>query len=379
MRWNRREWLTAAAVAGLGRKAGAASASAVAVGRCPSYGPAVLPVIRAMFDQLGGIDKLVAGKTVAIKINMSNPLRERVGFRPAWFTRWTHPDVIGAAVRLFGKAGARRIRILESSTEDSHPLEENFLIGGWDPGTLLKAAPDVEMENTSGLGSSREYSRLDVPGGGLIYPGFDVNHSYADCDVMVSIAKLLENRTTGLSLSMENMIGATPITIYGDAAGYEAPSDEPFGSRTAILATGRRQPPETSPAEKDPSSPREPGYRLPRITVDIVKARPIHLAIIDGIETQAGGEGVEPPEETRRRIRPVKPGVLIAGLNPVATDAVAAAVMGFDPMAGRGKPPFENCDSILRLAEEAGIGTRDLSKMKVTGVPVAGVRFLFRG
>jgi len=28
----------------------------------------------------------------------------------------------------------------------------------------------------------------------------------------------------------------------------------------------------------------------------------------------------------------------VAGLNPVSTDAVAAAAMGFDPMAGRGKP-----------------------------------------
>jgi len=378
MHWNRREWLATAAVAALGRRAGAAPASTVAVARCQTYGSAVLPVMRTIFAQLGGIEKLVAGKTVAIKINMSNPLRERTGFRSAWFTRWTHPDVIAAAVQLFGKAGARRIRILESSTEDSHPLEENFLIGGWDPGPLLRTAPGVEMENTSGLGSSHEYSRLKVPGGGLIYPGFDLNHSYAECDVMVSIAKLLENQTTGLSLSMENMIGATPITIYGDAAGYEAPSEEPYGSRNAILATGRRQPPQTSPAEKDPSSPRDPGYRLPRITVDILRARPVHLAIIDGIETQTGGEGVALPPEARRQIRPVKPGVLIAGLNPVSVDAVAAAIMGFDPMAGRGQPPFESCDSTLRLAEEAGIGTRDLGNITVAGLPVAKARFPFR-
>ena len=370
MRLSRRELLSAAAVAGLGRKAGAAPASTVAVARCSSYGSAVLPVMETIFGQLGGVAGLVANKTVAIKINMSNPLRERTGFRPAWYTRWTHPDVIGAAVRLFAKAGARRIRILESSTEDAHPLEENFLIGGWDPNALLKAAPNVEMENTSGLGSGHDYSRLDVPGGGLIYPGFDVNHSYAECDVMVSMAKLLESPAMGLSLSMDNMIGIAPVTIYGDAAGYEAPSEEPYGERTAIFAAGRRQPPQTSPAEKDPNSPREPGYRLPRITVDILKARPVHLAIIDGIESQAGF--------AERGVRPVKPGVLVAGLNPVATDAVAAAVMGFDPMATRGKPPFEKCDSALRLAEEAGIGPRDLAKITIAGLPIAKARFPFR-
>jgi uncharacterized protein (DUF362 family) len=378
MRWNRRDWLTAVVGAGLAPRAGAAPAPTVSVARCASYGAGVLPSLRTMFDQLGGVAKLVSDKTVAIKINMANPLRDRTGFRPAWFTRWTHPDVIGAAVQLFSQAGARRIRILESSTEDAHPLEENFLIGGWDPGSLLKAAPMVEMENTSGLGSGKQYSRVTVPGGGYIYPGFDLNHSYAECDVMVSIAKLLENQSTGFSLSMENMIGATPVTIYGDAAGFAEPAEEPYGSRTSILATGRRQPPETAPAEKDPSSPREPGYRLPRITVDIVRARPIHLAIIDGIETQTGGEGVAVPPESKRQIRPVKPGVLIAGLNPVSTDAVAAAIMGFDPMADRGKPPFETCDSTLRLAEEGGIGTRDLGKIKVAGIPVAKARFPFR-
>ena len=35
-------------------------------------------------------------------------------------------------------------------------------------------------------------------------------------------------------------------------------------------------------------------------------------------------------------------------------------VMGFDPMADRGTPPFETCDNTLRLAEDAGLGTRDL-------------------
>ena len=188
MSWNRRDWLTAVTGAAFIRNAGAATASTVAVARCAAYGAGVLPAMRTMFEQLGGVGKLVAGKTVAVKISMSNPLRERTGFRPAWFTRWTHPDVIASVARLFGEAGARRIRILESSTEDAHPLEENFLIGGWDPNTLLKAAPGVEMENTSGLGSGTKYSRLSVPGGGLIYPAFDLNHSYADCDVMVSIA-----------------------------------------------------------------------------------------------------------------------------------------------------------------------------------------------
>jgi uncharacterized protein (DUF362 family) len=363
---TRREWLAAAGAAGIAGKAHAAPAAVVALARCPSYGAGVVPVMRKMFDQIGGIGKLVSGKTVAVKINMVNPLESRNGHRPAWYTRWSHPDVIGAAVHLFGQAGASRVRILEGSTEDANPLEENFFIGGWDPARLLDAAPKVEMENTSALGYGKKYFRLDVPGKPRIYPGFDFNHSYAECDVLVSITKLKEHESAGLALSMENMIGATPVTIYGDAAGVEEPAVWPYGTRT-MFYTGKRQPSATAPQEIDPTTPREPGYRLPRVTVDLVAARPIHLAIVDGIETET------------RKSRIVKPGILIAGLNPVCTDAIAAAAMGFDPMADRGTLPFETCDSTLRLAEEAGIGTRDPRKIEVAGTSLREVRFQFRG
>lgn len=369
--------LAVAAGTGLAGKAHAAPSSPVAVGRCASYGSSVLPAMRRMFDQIGGIGKLVSGKTVAVKINMASPIDARTGFRAAWYTRWSHPDVLGAAVQLFGQAGAKRIRILESSSEDAHPLEENFLIGGWDPNPLLKAAPVVEMENTGWIGNGKEYHRITVPGKPRVYPAFDVNHSYVECDVLVSITKLLEHQETGVSLSMGNMIGITPATIYGDSAGYEEPAARPFGART-MFRTGRRQPSPPSPKEISETSPREPGYRLPRITVDLVAARPVHLAIIDGIETQTTADVAALDPGAKRQIRLVKPGILIAGLNPVCTDAVAAAAMGFDPKADRGTAPFENCDSTLRLAEEAGLGTRDLASIEVAGAPIRSVRFAFR-
>lgn len=375
--WSRREWLMAAGMGLAAGKLRAAPAARVAVARCSSYEADVLPAMRQMFDGIGGIGALVAGKTVAIKINMTNPLRARTGHRPAWYTRWSHPAVVAATVSLIGAAGARRIRILEGSYEDDNPLEENILQGGWDPQDLLGAAKNVEMENTDSLGLARKYQQLKVPGGGFIYPSFDCNHSYADCDVMVSIAKLKEHESAGVALSLNNMIGMTPATIYGDAAGFEEPALRPFGRR-GMFHTGRRQPPSIVPAERDPESPREAGYRIPRITVDVVRARPIDLAIIDGIETQTSAEGVAPAKGSRRAIHLVKPGILVAGLNPVCTDAVAMALMGFDPSADRGTAPFETCDSTLKLAEEAGIGTRDLKQIEVVGAPIRDLQFPFR-
>jgi uncharacterized protein (DUF362 family) len=375
--WSRRELLAAGAAGLLGSSLRAAPSAKVAVAKCTAYDAGVLAAMKTMFDQIGGIGPLVAGKTVAVKINMSGPVRARTGYRPAWYTHWSHPAVVGAAVYLIGAAGASRIRIVEGSSDDDHPLEENILLGGWDPDELFKAARNVEMENTSFLGQGKRYETLKVAGGGLIYPAFDFNHSYIDCDVLVSIAKLKEHRNTGVSLSLKNLVGAAPGTIYGDAAGYDAPAARPFGART-MFHNGSRQPPEGTAAEKDPNSPREYGYRVPRITVDIVRARPIDLAIIDGIETQTVFEtAAEQP--TKKPVRLVKPGVLVAGRNPVCTDAVAMAVMGFDPMADRGAAPFETSDSTLRLAEEAGVGTRGLRNIEVAGVPITAVRMPFRG
>ncbi len=376
--WSRRQWLAVAASGLTGVARAAAPSSKVALARCRAYGKAVTPALRRMFDQLGGIGRLVSGKTVAIKINMANPLLARTGHTPAWFTRWSHPDVIGAAVQLFGEAGATRIRILESSTEDDNPLEENFLIGGWDPAPLLTAAPHVEMENTGSLGYGKKYHRITVPEKPYIYPGFDVNHSYVECDVLVSISKLKEHLKAGLSLSLENMVGIIPPAIYGDAAPYDDPSPRSYGART-MLHTGHRQPSATAPAEVDQATPREFGYRVPRVIADIVRARPVNLAIIDGIETQTTAEVAALEPGDKRQIRLVKPGILVVGWNPVCTDAVAAAAIGFDPMADRGKAPFENCDSMLKVAEEAGIGTRDLSKIEMVGAALREVGFPFRG
>jgi uncharacterized protein (DUF362 family) len=109
------------------------------------------------------------------------------------------------------------------------------------------------------------------------------------------------------------------------------------------------------------------------VTADLVAARPIHLSIIDGIQTVAGGEG-----PWAKTLRAVPPGLLIAGKNPVTTDAVCAGLMGFDPMADRGTPPFEGCDNTLKLAEGLGLGTRDLRRIEVIGVPISKARIEFR-
>ncbi len=378
--WTRRQFIQTLAIGAAGAwfsptkfiMGTAAPTAPVAVAKCRAYGPEVLPTLKTMFDQLGGLDKLVKGKTVAIKLNMTGSPHDRVKDLPVGLTSWVHPQVIGATVHLLGQAGAQRIRLLESAGGTAAPLEEFMLSARWVPKDFTSAASRVEFENTNYLGQSTKYSHLRVPNGGLMFKAYDVNHSYEDCDVFVSLAKLKEHATAGVTLSMKNCFGITPCTIYGDGAGKNAPSEKPRGGR-GMLHDGHRQPSAGSPSENDPNSPREGGYRVPRVTADLVAARPIHLAVIDGIESAAGGEG-----SWVSGFRPARPGLLVAGTNCVTTDAVATALMGFDPTAERGKAPFEKCDSTLKLAEDYGLGTRDLRRIEVLGTPISKAAFNIR-
>jgi uncharacterized protein (DUF362 family) len=60
--------------------------------------------------------------------------------------------------------------------------------------------------------------------------------------------------------------------------------------------------------------------------------------------------------------------LVIAGTDPVAVDAVGAAVMAISP---------ENVKH-LRLAEESGLGTCHLERIQIVGEPVEKVRRKFK-
>ena len=75
-----------------------APSAAVSVARCLSYGAELTPTLGRMFDQLGGLSKLVAGKTVALKLNLTGAPRQRFGTVPSELSHYTHPAVVEVAV-----------------------------------------------------------------------------------------------------------------------------------------------------------------------------------------------------------------------------------------------------------------------------------------
>ncbi|HXB66698.1 MAG TPA: DUF362 domain-containing protein [Candidatus Acidoferrales bacterium] len=368
---TRREWLAMISAAPLLTQDGLTAAvpeaptAPVAIAKCASYDEDVTARLGTMFDQLGGIEKLVRGKTVTIKINMTGPTSQRVQGRALGLTHYTHPKLVGATAYLLGRAGARRIRFVESAWGTGGPLEDVMLDSGWNVRSLQSAAPGVEFENTNALGKGKRYSTFTVPGSAYMYPAYVLNHAYEETDVFVSLAKLKNHATCGVTLSMKNCFGMTPASIYGDDAGRDEPNESPTKGRQAVCHDGKRQPSKIAPAELHPTGSREAEYRIPHVTADLAVARPIHLAILDGVESIAGGEG-----PWIRGVRMVKPGVLIAGMNPVTTDAVSTAVMGYNPRALRGTAPFQRCENTLLLAEGHGVGTTDLKRVEVRGVPI---------
>jgi uncharacterized protein (DUF362 family) len=370
---TRREILLGLLAAPATSAAAAAPATPVAIARCASYGEDQAALLASLFDKLGGLGRLVANKTVVIKLNLTGSPALRFQGRPLGTTHYTHPAQALALAHLLGKAGARRIRFVESFWATNAPLEECMLDAGWNVRQLKNAAPNVEFENTNFRGKAKTYARFKVPGGGMIFSAYDLNRAYEETDVVVSLAKLKEHATCGVTLAAKNMFGITPASIYGDDAGIDEPNENPTKGRVDVCHLGKRQPAKAAAPELDPKSSRDPGYRMPRITAELVAARPVDISIVDGIETIAGGEG-----PWIQKIRRIQPGVVIAGTNPICTDAVATAVMGFNPRDAKGSGAFRDCDNTLLLAEQLGVGSADLRRIEVRGEPVEKVMFPFR-
>jgi uncharacterized protein (DUF362 family) len=193
-----------------------------------------------------------------------------------------------------------------------------------------------------------------------------------DCDVYASLSKLKNHWIAGVTMSMKNNFGDTPCSLYGGDCGADG-NENPTKERGAVLHQGKTKAPAGVDAELHPDSPRDPGYRVPRIVADQVGIRPIDLAIVDGVETVRGGEGPWLPGGVEK----MTPGVIIAGRNPVCVDSVGMAVMSYDPKADRGSPPFVRGDNTLKLAEAVGIGTTDLNRIEVVGLSIKQAKINF--
>jgi uncharacterized protein (DUF362 family) len=91
--------------------------------------------------------------------------------------------------------------------------------------------------------------------------------------------------------------------------------------------------------------------------------REIHPGVLALMDGTTAGTGAGP-----RMIRPLVKNVILASADQVAIDAVAAKLMGFDPLSIR----------YIRLAHEAGLGCGDPRQIELVGDDVAGESWGFK-
>lgn len=214
----------------------------------------------------------VSGKRVVLKPNF-------VEYDPTGVIN-TNPALVGVVAQAFRRLGAASVTIAEGP---GHRRDNAYLLGA---SGLLDMMRDVKVpyvdlntDDVVQVACKSSYSGL----GTLWLP-----RTVADADLIVSMPKLKTHHWAGVTLSMKNLFGIMPGSVYG----WPKNVLHQHGIEECILD----------------------------ISAALSRAP---FTIIDGI---VGMEGNGPIQGTA-----VNAGVLIFGDDPVAVDATAARLMQIDP------------------------------------------------
>ncbi|HTP08834.1 MAG TPA: DUF362 domain-containing protein [Anaerolineae bacterium] len=311
----------------------------VAIARAASYDPKLVRrQVETLFDNLGGLsDVIKRDDKVAIKPNLTGGTSvQPAGGLPPIETYVTHPAVVRAMIELLYDAGAAAVYIVESVYEWASYQDWGYVDVAHDLGATL-----IDLNDTQPYS---DYATLPVGQNWFIYDQFTTNHILEEVDALVSVAKMKCHWICGITQSMKNLVGMVPVQFYGDTYRSDLHGAED-----------------------------EMKQRLPRVVVDLNRARPVNISLIDGIKTVDGSEG-----PWNNNLGPQSPGILIGGKNPVATDAVAVAAMGFEPTAEYPDPPFLRAENHLNLARQMGLGSNRLKDITIEGASLAEVKQHFQ-
>lgn len=323
---------------------GKAGKPVVAIAKANNYEPKLVKKqIQKMLDDIGGIaDVLAHGKRVAIKVNLTGG----TGTKPLPGTSeietyLTHPTIVLALIEMFRDAGAKDIFIVEAAYQKA-----SWPAYGFEDMAKAAGATIVDLSYPEPY---KDFTKASPGTDPMIYEDYIINPILTEIDAFVSVSKMKCHNTAGVTHTMKNLFGLVPCRYYT----LDPRDDWSWRSEFHGQATETRE-------------------RVPKIIVDLNRARPINLALIDGIMTAEAGEG-----PWIKAFTPINPGVMFVGKNPVATDAVATAAMGFDPTADYPDEPFVHAINHLNLAASMGLGTNKLDEIKVVGESIKDVTTKF--
>lgn len=317
--------------------------STVAIAKAESYDRALVKKqVQSMLDSIGGLgDVLAHGKRVGIKVNLTGgtsvqPLPKTTEID----TFVTHPEVVRALIELLRDAGATDIFIVEAAYEPASWVQYGYSEVAKDTGATI-----VDLTDAAPYKDFTEVTSSTDP---FYYEKFKFNPILTELDAFISVSKMKCHNIAGVTHSLKNLFGLVPYRFYTQNSGDRYRS-----------------------AFHGPAT--ETGQRVPGVIMDLNQARPVNLALIDGIKSAEGGEG-----PWIQWFGPVKPGVLFAGKDPVATDAVATLAMGFDPTIEYPNEPFVNGRNHLNMAAKLGMGTNMPDQIKVVGAKLDDVKTKFK-
>lgn len=271
----------------------------------------VTKAVREAVKLTRGLDQIISqGDTVLIKPNTKNMTPQGLGVN-------TDLRVVESLLDLVREQRPDRILIAEGAAYPS---------GNWDTMAAFKAAGIIEMASQRKVElydlNTTESAMIDIPNG-LTLKTFTTGKIVLDADVIINIPVIKTHVQTLASICLKNL-------AVGIAKKWE---------KKALHRSG-----------------------LHKSIVDVYANIKTHFNIVDGI---VGLEG-DGPNVPRGNPKPL--GIILAGEDGLAVDAVSCTIIGIDPWDV----------THLRLAAENGLGTIDLDEINVLGEPVEKIMNPFK-
>lgn len=285
----------------------------------------------------------------------------------------THAETLSATLDVLLASGAERVTVAEGASDASAGFERfGYRRECFDrPVTFLdlnRDEADWEPLMLTGVNGSINVARLSRTVSG------------ATCRVSLALAKT--HVTSMVTLSLKNMLSsihpADRVMMHGHAGGgngykgWKRPVVEFLKGDHALVNILTRLMGRVRNAQHaaraltgrggfEGLTPSEYAFlrsvdAMNRNLVALARRAGPQISVVDGFQAMH--------REGPRHGTPYPLRTVIAGTDPVAVDAVSAAIMGFDPRQV----------GYIQHAEAAGLGVADLDRINVLGDPIATVR-----
>lgn len=287
----------------------------------------------------------------------------------------THVETLSATVDAVLAAGAERIRVVEGASDATAGFERfGYRRECW--------GRPVEFFDLNREETRWEPIELVSTDGQTLQARLSSTVAGAGC--RVSLALMKTHVTAMVTLSLKNMLSSLHpsdrVMMHGHRGGngyqgikkpiVEFLKQDNAAVRHLTRAMGRARNLRNrlrgldGPNAWERLSAADRGFlktvvAMNRNLVSLSRRVKPHVSVVDGF--------VGMHREGPKHGNPLKLGVVVAGTDAVAVDAVSAAVMGFEPSE----------IGYLALADAAGLGTIDLDAIEILGDPIARVRRRF--